>query len=394
MTDEQERTVTHEVPEHRRYAGDEMRVLFVSGSPGGGSLQSTSELAQRLGRRGHAVGLLQRAYGGRLRVYLHKRMTNLEAKLAPRRAAPAVAAIAHVIGRHAEPLDGDAALARWRTLLPENALHSVVRRFRPDVVIVSSIDRRAWRQMREELAAAGIASGLYLREESSLGHITAAGAPADIYLANSEVLTRELQALGCECVTIPSLVELDRCLVESSRARVLFVNPVAISGVDIAIAVAAARPDIPFAFAESWKLDAEARSALDARLRGLDNVELRARVDDPSLVYRDARVMLAPYLSNGRPRVVLEAHANGIPVLATDIPAMREAVGIGGRFVDAEAPVEVWAAALDAMLEPAAYEELTQLARLQAARPDVDPEQIVSAFERAVGALLEGAPSA
>jgi len=371
-----------------------MRVLFVSGSPGAGSLQSTTELAQRLGGRGHAVAVLQRAHGGRLRVYLHKRITNLEAKLAPRRSANVVAAIARVIGRRAEPLDVGTTPARWRALLPENALRTVVRRFRPDVVIVSSIDRRAWRQMRAELAAAGIASGLYLREESSLGHITVSNAPADIHLANSEVLTTGLRDLGYDCVTIPSLVELDRCLVESSRRRVLFVNPVAISGVDIAIALAAARPDVPFVFAESWKLDADARSALDARLRGLANVEFRARVDDPSLVYRDASVMLAPYLSNGRPRVVLEAHANGIPVLATDIPALREAVGTGGRFVDAAAPVEVWAAMLDAMLEPTAYAELTRLARAQAARPDVDPEQIVTAFERAVGQLLEGAASA
>jgi glycosyltransferase involved in cell wall biosynthesis len=371
-----------------------MRVLFVSGSPGAGSLQSTSELAQRLGRRGHAVALLQRAHGGRLRVYLHKRITNLEAKLAPRRSARAVAAIGRVIGRHAEPIDGGASLARWRALLPENALRSVVRRFGPDVVIASSIDRRAWRQMRAELAPAGVASGLYLREESSLGHITVSGAPADIHLANSQALTTELQALGYDCVTIPSLVELDRCLVDSSRERVLFINPVEISGLDIAIALAAARPAVPFVFAESWRLSPEARSELLARLRGLDNVEFRARVDDPRLVYRDASVLLAPYLSNGRPRVVLEAHANGIPVLATDIPALREAVGPGGRLVDAAAPVEVWAAALDAMLEPGAYEELTKLARSHAARREVDPEEIVTQFERAVGELLEGAASA
>jgi glycosyltransferase involved in cell wall biosynthesis len=368
-----------------------MRVLFVSGSASGGSLRSTSELAQRLARRGHAVAILKSARGGRFSVYVHKRADNLEAKLAPRPVSRVVAAGARLIGRRPRPMPAAPQVELWQALLPENAFGAILRRFAPDVVVANSIDRRAWRKIRADLAAKGIASVLYLREESAVGHITVSNAPADLHLANAEVHSERMRALGLECITIPSLIEVDQCLVESTRECVQFVNPVDISGVDIAIELAHARPAVSFVFAESWKLDPDERAVLDERLRGLLNVEFRERVEDLRLLYRDARVLLAPYLTNGRPRVALEAQANGIPVLATDIPALREAVGPGGVLVDPEAPVADWAAALDAMLEPARYDELTRLARAHAARAEVDPEEIVACFERALSDLLEGA---
>jgi glycosyltransferase involved in cell wall biosynthesis len=370
-----------------------MRVLFVSGSPAAGSLQSTSELAVRLERRGHAVAILQSARGGRLRRYLHKRAVNLAVKLEGRPGEHLVAAGGRAIARRARLLDPGPPVSRWEALLPENALGTVIRRFAPQIVIASSIDRMAWRQIRSDLAAAGIASGLYLREETALGHFTVSAAPADVHLANADAHTDELRALGFDCVTVPSVVELDRCIVESTRERVLFVNPIDIYGVDIAIGLAEARPAVAFAFAESWRLDDDQRAGLLARLRALPNVELRARVDDPSQVYRDARILLVPYQHNNRPRVVLEAQVNGIPVLARDVPALREAVGVGGVLVADDAPIEQWARALDQMLEPERYAELEQLARVHSARADVDPEQIVTRFEQAVSAFVENAPT-
>ena len=116
----------------------------------------------------------------------------------------------------------------------------------------------------------------------------------------------------------------------------------------------------------------------------------RPRVDDLRLLYGDARVLLVPYRTNGRPRVVLEAQANGIPVLATDLPALTEAVGPGGVAVPEDAGPGEWAERLREMLDPARYDALAAAATAHAARDEVDPDAIVTRFESLVRPLVGG----
>ena len=52
--------------------------------------------------------------------------------------------------------------------------------------------------------------------------------------------------------------------------------------------------------------------------------------------------MLVPYEDANRPRVVPEAQVSGIPVLARDDPALREAVGAGGILVAPDAEISDW----------------------------------------------------
>jgi glycosyltransferase involved in cell wall biosynthesis len=149
---------------------------------------------------------------------------------------------------------------------------------------------------------------------------------------------------------------------------------------------------VAFAFVEWWKLDDDARAEMDRRLAALPNVVLRPATPDPGRVYADARVLLAPFLLDGRPRVVLEAQANGIPVLASDLPALRETVGPGGRFVAADAPAAAWADALgDIIDDPERYRQACEAARAHAQREEVDPDAIVTRFERALAELVSGA---
>ena len=119
-------------------------------------------------------------------------------------------------------------------------------------------------------------------------------------------------------------------------------NPVPSYGLETALELAAARPDVQFAFVEWWKLDDDERAALErptageAAERGAPPRDHRPR---PRCTPTRAS-LLAPFLLDGRPRVVLEAQANGIPVLARDLPALRETVGHRRPFVRADAPVE------------------------------------------------------
>jgi glycosyltransferase involved in cell wall biosynthesis len=260
------------------------------------------------------------------------------------------------------------------------------------VVVASSIDRMAWRRIRAVLADAGVPTVLYVREQSAFGHLTISQVPPDRLITNAAVHTEYAAELGVTADTIPSIVSVDDVLVPSSRERVLFVNPVPLSGLDIAVALARARPDLAFAFAESWLLAPSERAALTDRLSELPNVEFRAFDPEVRRLYRDARILLAPYLTNGRPRVVLEAQANGVPVLGSDLPAVREAVGPGGAVVAPDAPIADWVAALSGLVDDdARYERFVDAARRHAARDEVDPDRIAAQFEGVVAELVAAA---
>jgi glycosyltransferase involved in cell wall biosynthesis len=369
-----------------------MRILFVSGTSIGGSAHSTRELAERLVARGHDVAILFRVEGAVRTRYVHKRAINLVVKLGSSPLAGPVDRVAAQIGRRPRRAAEPVPYAVWNTSVPENSIGTLLRDFAPDVVVASSIGRVAWRRIRTMLADRDIPSVLYIREESALGHLTISDAPPDLLLANAHTYAERTAALGHPALVVPSVVSVDRYLVESTREQVLFVNPVPSYGLEAALGLAAARPDVAFAFVEWWRLDDQARSEMDRRLASLPNVVLRPATTDPGRVYADARVLLAPFLLDGRPRVVLEAQANGIPVLASDLPALRETVGPGGVFVAPDAPAPAWADALAELIDdPERYRRACDDARAHAMRDEVDPDAVVSRFERALADLVAGA---
>jgi len=370
-----------------------MRILFVSGTAVGGSASSTRELATALADRGHEVGLLARVATAPRRWMLQHRLVNLAVAREGSAIGRGAALAAGRIGRRARPVR-TGPFREWSTILVENSLSGVRAEFVPDVVVASSIGRMAWRAVRAELAAAGVPSVLYLREESAIGHLAVSDAPPDLLLANAHQHEAAARAAGFTAHVVPSVVDLSRARVTTTREVVLFVNPVEVSGRDLAVGVARACPDLRFAFVESWPLSDAERRWLDDACAGLANVERRPRVDDLRLLYGDARVLLVPYRTNGRPRVVLEAQANGIPVLATDLPALTEAVGPGGIAVPVDAGPGEWAMRLRELLDPTRYDALVAAAREHAHRPEVDPGAIVTRFEDLLRPLVAGSVGA
>jgi glycosyltransferase involved in cell wall biosynthesis len=300
--------------------------------------------------------------------------------------------VERVIGRRLSSAargSGDAPYPTWQSRFPGPCLPAVSKAHRPNVVVATSLDPRTWRAVQAHLAAAGTPSVLYLRAESTLQQL-AAGPLPDLVLANAQSLADGAAALGIDAVVVPSVVELDRCRVESTRQRVLFVNPIARRGLPVALAMARARPSIPFVIQETAALDRRDRARLRGRLGSLTNVAVRSPVSDPAAVYRDARILLAPYLVSNRPRVVLEAQSNAIPVLAADVPGLRECVPPGGVLVRPGAPLDEWLRALDELWEdPGRYAELAAAARRHSERAEVQPSVVVDLFEDVVTSVLQ-----
>jgi glycosyltransferase involved in cell wall biosynthesis len=126
-----------------------------------------------------------------------------------------------------------------------------------------------------------------------------------------------------------------------------------------------------------------------ARAAGFPNVEFRPRTTDLGIIYRDARLLFVPHRLDNRPRVVAEAQANGIPVVASGYPGLVEAVGPGGVLVDSEAPDGAWIDAVGRLWDDAGhYQQLVEAALGHAARPEIDPEVVTSRFEEAMRRLV------
>ena len=112
---------------------------------------------------------------------------------------------------------------------------------------------------------------------------------------------------------------------------------------------------------------------------------------DPRALYGDARILLAPYLVANRPRVVLEAQANAIPVLAADVPGLRECVPPGGLLSPTgSSHRRVGLHTLDSSWDDLSrYAEVAAAARRHSERADVQPEFVVARFEEVLASLLE-----
>jgi glycosyltransferase involved in cell wall biosynthesis len=368
-----------------------MQILFVSSIAAGGSGMSQRQLARRLAQRGHEVEILAATPDSALTRPIYDRLVDASTRLRETPARPALLALQRRLGRRTRRVDtGD-----HPTLLaavPENASSVMLEHRRPDVVVANSIDRVSWRRLRAQLVRSAIPSVLYLREASSLGHLTVSAAPPDLLLANAESHAARARAAGFACEVVPSVVEV--APVATTRRVVLLVNPVEILGGDRVWAIAAARPDISFVVQESGLLDEHLRADLLDRAAQVPNVEVRPFSDRPGALFADCRVLLVPHRVDNRPRVVLEAQASGIPVVASAQPGLVECVGPGGVIVDDTDDPAPWIAAVGELWDDAGrYDALTAAAREHAQRPEVDPELIAARFEALVAELVATGPA-
>jgi glycosyltransferase involved in cell wall biosynthesis len=357
-----------------------MRILFVSGTTVGGSGRSQRELAGQLALRGHDVLFLvddDRPAPGARWAYGH--LSDLSVRLAGRSLGSAVSALRDSIGGRTSStvIDGQ---THHACALPQNALARELRDFGPDVVVVSSVERWAWRQISARCASAGTPTILYVREMDTLGHLDTGSMPT-VLVANARSLAQRLRSSGFTCSFIPSVVATTTTQTSSERRVALSINPVVAKGGDLFWEIAARLPQIPFVIQESWPLSDRDLHDVEARVASSPNVEFRRRAPAGPGLYRDARVLLVPYRVDSRPRVILEAQANGIPVVVGDVAGLVEAVGDGGVVVPLES-VDEWVAAVQRMWEDQSmYEALSAAALAHSGRAEVDPVAITSDFE-------------
>jgi glycosyltransferase involved in cell wall biosynthesis len=358
-----------------------MKVLFATNHAYpplrvGGSESSTHDLCLTLAELGVDVSVLSSS--------LPRRSTGVGDRLRafPRRA--------HTLVRDELP-----GYPVYRAPSPAAAARAAIRECRPDVAVIQAGRPLA---LAERLTSLGVPCLVYLRDAglSKLGGMVRRRDDLRWAAVSQDLALRFEAASGIPPEIVPPLVRPDRYRVESTRRTVAFVCPFPDKGVDIALALAARRPDIPFVFVESWPLGPVRRLALARRIRALGNATLRGPFDDMREVYREARLMLVPSRSpEAWGRVVSEAQVSGIPALAGSRGGLPESVGAGGILVDPAAGLEEWEEALARIWDDEAEcARLAERAREHAERPEFEPATIAAKLLPVLAALVATRTSA
>ena len=144
---------------------------------------------------------------------------------------------------------------------------------------------------------------------------------------------------------------------------VTMVNPCAVKGIDIFLALARLFPQVRFAAVPTWGTGQTDRAALAAE----PNVETLEAVDDIDAILVRTRVLLVPSLwAEARSRIVVEAMLRGVPVLASDIGGIPEAK-LGVDYLLPVRPILKYRSALDEQMVPIAEVPPQDIAPWQAA---------------------------
>jgi len=330
-----------------------MRLLFVTTFGHlpelvGGLQTTTDELARALERHGIDVGLLCAA------------------------ADPAAPAISDTLCGYPVVRASD----------PAAAMPAAIATLQPDVVILQTGPGLAKLLVVALDAAVPVAVYLHNVETAELGGVLLPD-PTVLYIANSAfTAARWRVAFGLDCAVVLPYVEPGAYETATTRERILFVNPTAPKGVELAFELAAARPALPFTMVESWTLDPVWRWFCAERAARLGNVEWLPPTRDMRALYGRTRLLLMPSVwEESYGRSITEAQLSGIPVLASRRGNLVDTVGPGGLAVDLHAPLEDWLAALDRLWSEAAGEGgWSVAARAHARRADADPDHIVARF--------------
>jgi surfactin synthase thioesterase subunit/glycosyltransferase involved in cell wall biosynthesis len=131
---------------------------------------------------------------------------------------------------------------------------------------------------------------------------------------------------------------------------VTFVNPCAVKGISIFLALADAFPQTRFAAVPTWGTNQQDRAALAAR----PNVQLLHPVDNIDLLLRRTRVLLVPSLwAEARSRIILEAMLRAVPVMAANVGGIPEAK-MGVPYLLPVRPIEKYGSNVDEQMVPVA----------------------------------------
>lgn len=334
-----------------------MRILLASNSPyypsfGGGN-KSNRLLMEAFAVRGHQVRVVTRT-----REFGDAPHETMMAELAPH-GATAVAGsrdiCVRVGGVEVRILTRDPAIRPY--------FAQQIQEFDPDIILTSTDDTahlmfdvalRAPRARVVYLIRATVA--LPFGPDSTLPGeaLTRALRRADGVVTVSEYVARYARQWGgLDARHVPiSLLEPGEWPVLGAydNRYITMINPCAVKGVSIFLALTDRFPEVQFAAVPTWGTTAEDLAALRART----NVTVLPPAENIDTIYRQTRIAIVPSIwAEARSRVILEAMSRRIPVMASDVGGLAEAM-LGVGYLLPVNPVARYKPMLDELMVPVA----------------------------------------
>ncbi|HYH08325.1 MAG TPA: glycosyltransferase [Thermoanaerobaculia bacterium] len=225
-------------------------------------------------------------------------------------------------------------------------VEQTIETFEPDVVL-TQLDAAT-----EVVAIArrrGCKTSLYVLDVDYAENFRALAAEPDVVLTVSRFARDEVaRRFGRESHVLYPLVDLDAYRTPRREEVVTMINPIPVKGVEIALHLAAALPEQQFLFVEGWGTD----PATVERIERLPNAAYLRKQLDMRTVYARTRLLLVPsQWQEAFGRVVVEAQASGIPVIASRTGGLPGAVGDGGILIDDYRDPARWLSALRGLLD-------------------------------------------
>lgn len=333
-----------------------MRILLAQNSlyypAHGGGDKSNRLLLEALAARGHDCRAV-----ARISVFGERERAGYLAQLRARGVEPASAEGGMVVFRRAGVEVHVVTDGRLRA-----AVTAQIEAFRPDIILASTDDPA--QLLLEAALRSPVARVVYLvratlavpfgpdcafRSEAKTARIRAADAVVGVshYVAD---YIRLYAGIGAVHVPISLLESREAPPAGGSREFVTMVNPCAVKGISIFLALADAFPQTAFAAVPTWGTNAQDRAALEARR----NITLLDPVDEIGALLARTRVLLAPSLwAEARSRIVLEAMLRGVPVMAANVGGIPEAK-MGVPYLLPVNPIVKYRAELDEQMVPMA----------------------------------------
>ncbi len=210
-------------------------------------------------------------------------------------------------------------------------------------------------------------------------------------VANSSFTAQKYnQAFGVSPSVIHPMINPEKYKTETTRENVTFINTHPQKGLNIALQVAKNLPHIPFKFVEAWPLSAAEKQELMTEISALDNVTFSEPVSDIREIYKKAKIVIAPSRwEEAYGRVGSEPQFSGIPVIATNIGGLPEAVGKGGILIDLEEKADIWSEAIQKLWsDDMLYNDLSKKAIDNSVREAINIEYQINKWERILASAI------
>jgi glycosyltransferase involved in cell wall biosynthesis len=278
----------------------------------------------------------------------------------------------------------------WEQLIP-SLVEQRIQRWRPDIVIT----QLEGSELIVDIAAAARVPIIQYAVDGEMVWEPHANSHSDwlLYMSISRFVAERARArLNVVTPVIYPIIHLERYRSTTRDPRhITFITPAREKGLDIAVEVARLLPHRSFLFQRTWPIPDDALRALLARLAPLPNVTLGETTIRMSDVYSKTQLLLMPsQWEEGFGRVAIEAQANGVPVVASAIGGIPEAVGQGGVLLPSTSPPNEWAAAIERLLgDPATRDRLSRDALANTRRDEFKPDVITDRFLEVAHAHIE-----